>query len=136
MEYTNFVTLDSYIEELKIDTIVNELNLKEKSLSLPALKAKWVSIIISHRNKLNTLQRTKKKLLKDTIPQVKDKLPVKLSENYIKEKAEDVVSISNISEEIDREEKIIDFLEKVEKIMSSMTYDIGNIVKVVQLETL
>lgn len=130
------MTLDSYIEELKADTIVNELNLKEKSLSLPALKAKWVSRIILHKNKLNNLQRTKKKLLKDTIPQVKDKLPVKLSENYIKEKAEDIVSVSNISEEIDREEKIIDFLEKVEKIMSSMTYDIGNIVKVVQLETL
>lgn len=130
------MTLDLYIEELKKDTAVNELNLKEKSLSLPALKAKWVSRIILHKNTLNSLNKTKKRILKDTIPQVREKLPVKLSDNYIKEQAEDIVSISDITAEIDREEKIIDFLEKVEKIMTSMTYDIGNIIKVVQLETL
>ena len=130
------MTLDSYIEELKNDTVVNELTLKEKSLCLPALKAKWVSRLINHKNKLRLLQKTKKKILTDTIPAVREKLPVKLSENYIKEKAEDTISVSTITEDIRKEEEIIDFLEKVEKIMSSMTYDLGNIIKVVQLETL
>ena len=130
------MTLESYIEELKKDTVINELNLKEKSLSLPSLKAKWVSRIILHKNTYNKLQRNKKKLIKDTLPIIRENLPVKLSDSYIKEKAEDVNTISAITEEIDREEKIIDFLEKVEKIMSSMTFDVGNIIKITQLETL
>lgn len=130
------MTLESYIEELKKDTVINELNLKEKSLSLPSLKAKWVSRIILHKNTYHKLQRNKKKLIKDTLPIIRENLPVKLSDSYIKEKAEDIGTISSITEEIDREEKIIDFLEKVEKIMSSMTFDVGNIIKVTQLETL
>ena len=130
------MTLETYIEELKKDTIVNELNLKEKALSLPALKAKWVSRLIQHKNEFNRLSTKKKRLIRDSIPQVKENLPVKLSDNYIKSKAEELTSVSSISDKIQEEEKLIDFLERVEKIMSSMTYDLGNIVKVVQLETL
>jgi hypothetical protein len=130
------VDINSYIDELKADTTVNELNLRETSLRLPGLKAKWVSRLIIHKNKLNSLQKQKKKLLKEVVPQVRDKLPVKLSDNFIKDKAEEINSVSGITDEIQKEELIIDFLEKAEKVVSSYTYDLGNIVKIVQLETI
>jgi hypothetical protein len=130
------VILDKYIEEFKSDTIINEINLKEKSLMLPGLKAKWVSRLITHKNNLNKLQKNKKKIIKEAIPAVRESLPVKLSDSYIKEHVEEINTVSEFSKKIQDEEVIIDYLEKVEKIMSSMTYDLGNIVKIVQLETL
>jgi len=128
--------LENYIKEIKEDTIVNELNLKEKSLSLPALKAKWVARLINHKNTLNELEKKKRILVKRLLPQVKESLPVKLSDNLIKDAAEDTKEVAEISEKINEQKQIIEFLERTEKVMTSFTYDIGNIVKVIQLETL
>jgi len=130
------MVLEDYINEIKEDTKVNEINLKEKSLSLPALKAKWVSRLINHKNALSSLERRKRSLLKNLIPKVKETLPVKLSDTVIRETAESTEEISDINKKIDQEKSVIDFLERTEKIMSSFTYDIGNITKIIQLETL
>lgn len=128
--------LDDYISEIKEDTKVNEINLKEKSLSLPGLKAKWVSRLINHKNTLASLERVKKQKLKSLVPKVKETLPVKLSDSVIRETAEGTEEISLINSKIESERSIVDFLERTEKIMSSFTFDIGNIAKIIQLETL
>lgn len=128
--------ITSYIKELKEDTLVNELTLKEKSLMLPGLKAKWVSRLINHKNSLSDLEKKKKKLLKSIIPKVRESLPVKLNDNVIRDSAENTKEIHEINEKIEEQKNIIDFLERTEKIMSSFSFDISNIVKVVQLETL
>ena len=128
--------IETYIKELGQDTVVNELNLKEKSLTLPGLKAKWVSRLIKHKNSLNSLEKRKKLLIRNILPKVRESLPVKLSDNVIKESAEGTKEIQDINEHIEAEKSIIDFLEKSEKVMTSFTYDISNIIKIVQLETL
>ncbi len=129
-------SLTSYLNEIKEDAIINELNIKDKSLALPALKAKWVSRLIEHKNKLNQLERTKKRLIKELIPQVRENMPVKLSDSTIKETAESTTEIKNLNLEIDNEKHIVDFLEKAEKTISSFSFDISNIIKIMQLETL
>ena len=128
--------INSYIKELKEDTSVNELVLKEKSLMLPGLKAKWVSRLITHKNTLSDLEKKKKRLLKSIIPKVRESLPVKLNESVIRDSAESTKEVNDINEKIEEQKNIIDFLERTEKIMSSFSFDISNIVKVVQLETL
>lgn len=128
--------LAEYVDELKKDTSINELNLKDKSMSLPALKGKWVARLIRHKNTLHSLERKKRNAFKEAIPKVKEQLPVKLSENFIKEKAENVTEIIAINNQIEEEKLVIDFLERTEKVISSMSYDLSNIIKIVQLETL
>lgn len=128
--------INSYIKELKEDTSVNELVLKEKSLMLPGLKAKWVSRLITHKNTLSDLEKKKKRLLKSIIPKVRESLPVKLNDSVIRDSAEGTKEVNEINEKIEEQKNIIDFLERTEKIMSSFSFDISNIVKVVQLETL
>jgi hypothetical protein len=130
------VTLEDYINELKNDALINELNLKEKSLELPGIKAKWVSRLINHKNSLNNLEFAKRKIIRDLIPVVRESLPVKLSDATIKEKAEETKEVMEITTKINAEKKIIEFLEKTEKIVSSFTFDVGNIIKIIQLETL
>lgn len=128
--------INSYIAELKEDTIVNELTLKEKSLMLPGLKAKWVSRLITHKNILTQLEKNKRDIIRGLVPKIRESLPVKINDSIIKEKAEHTIEIKKINDDIEQQKMFIDFLEKTEKIMSSYTYDISNIVKVVQLETL
>lgn len=125
----------TYIEELKEDTKVDEINLKEKALYLPGIKAKWVARIINHKNNLNRLEKQKPKLINDLIEDIKKESPIKLHNTIAKEKAESLPEVQELNQKISDEKIIIEFLDKVEKIFSSMSFDISNIVKIVQLET-
>lgn len=124
-----------YVEELKEDTKVDEISLKEKALFLPGIKAKWVARIINHKNNLNKLEKKKPKLIESITEKIKQDSPIKLHNSIIKEKAETLPEIQEINLKITEEKNIIEFLEKVEKIFSSMSFDISNIVKIIQLET-
>ncbi len=127
--------LNKYIEELKNDCIVDEINLKESALILPAKKAKWVARLILEKNNLYKLERDKKDKINLVIEQLKFEAVSSLSSAVLKnlaEKHEDVMALDSKMEE---SKNIIDFLERTEKIMSSMSFDIGNIIKIVQLET-
>ena len=117
--------LTLYIDELKKDTIVNEINLKEKALSLPAIKAKWVARLINHKNNLNNLERKKKNIIRDAIPKVRESLPVKLSDNFIKEKGLEkfVKPLLQIHDEVIyeiHEDKIEKVVPEIKKIMESI----------------
>lgn len=126
---------NQYIEELKTDTAVSEIDLKEKALYLPGIKAKWVSRLILHKNQVNKLEKQKANTIRDLIELYKKEAPIKLHNTVVKEKAEQSSQVLEITEKISQEKLILDFLERVEKIFSSMSFDISNIVKIVQLET-
>lgn len=127
--------LSDYIEELKKDCFVDEINLKENALMLPAKKAKWVSRLILEKNTFNRLEKEKKTNIENLIKKIKDEAVASISYPVLKNIAEKHESILEIDVKIDNSKNLIDFFEKVEKVMSSMSFDIGNIVKIVQLET-
>ena len=125
----------TYVEELKNDTSVDEISLKEKALYMPGIKAKWVSRLINHKNNIRTLEKQKQKTITQIIERLKQESPIKLHSAVAKETAENSEVVKEISSKINDEKLIVDFLERVEKIFSSMSFDISNIIKIVQLET-
>jgi predicted phage-related endonuclease len=128
------MSLSKYIEELKADCVVDEINLKESALILPAKKAKWVARLILQKNILNKLEKDKKELLNCLMERLKQESVTSLSTAVLKNSAEKDGSIVEIDQKIEESKNLIDFLERIEKIMSSMSFDIGNIIKIVQLE--
>ena len=128
------MSLSKYIEELKADCVVDEINLKESALILPAKKAKWVARLIVQKNILNKLEKDKKELLNSLMERLKQESVTSLSTAVLKNLAEKDGSIVEIDQKIEESKNLIDFLERIEKIMSSMSFDIGNIIKIVQLE--
>jgi hypothetical protein len=81
------------------------------------------------------LEKDKKDKINLVIERLKSEAVSSLSSAVLKnlaEKHEDVIELDSKMEE---SKNIIDFLERTEKIMSSMSFDIGNIIKIVQLET-
>lgn len=129
------MSLIKYMEELKEDCLVDEMNLKESALMLPAKKAKWVSRLVLEKNNLNKLEKEKKKRIENVIEKLKKEAVASISIAVLKNLAEKDDNVIEYGVKIEESKNMIDFLERIEKVMSSMSFDIGNIVKIVQLET-
>jgi hypothetical protein len=129
--------IEKYLEEIKEDTRIDQINILEKQLMLPAIKHKWVSYLIKSKIQKNELEKKKKELKELTLKKYTDEniIPSGIPRASIKAKIEATDSIRKIDEEIKNLDLIIEYLEKVEKIFSSVTYDIGNATKLMVLET-
>lgn len=123
------------LAEIEKDVVIDELNIKEVQFKLPALKHKYVGLLV--RSKITLAEKNKEleAVKKSVIDQLKEKSHVKLSPHTLSEAANDVGSIKKLKEEIEQLELLITLLEKTEKTLSSMTYDIKNIIEIQKLET-
>ena len=129
------MSLSKYMEELGKDCVIDEINLKESALILPAKKAKWVARLILEKNLANKLEKDRKEKVNSLIDAIKHEAVASLSLAVLKNLAEKDTSVIDLDLKIEESRNLIDFFERIEKIMSSMSFDIGNIIKIVQLET-
>jgi len=129
------LNISKILEEIEKDVLIDELNLKEVQFKLPALKHKYVSLLV--RTKITLAEKQKELELhrKTVIDQIKEKSQVRLAPNTLTETANEVNSVKKIKEDIIQLELLITLLEKTEKTLSSMTYDIKNIIEIQKLET-
>ena len=128
--------LKKYMEEIAAELKIDELNLKESSLRAPARKHFWVSKLINHKVELNRLKKNRDKRLKEIMKKTEEAAPVQLSRSNLEKMVESTDEMKNLSNEIHEYECIVEYLEKVEKIYSSLTYDIKNMVKMTEIEQL
>jgi hypothetical protein len=126
--------LSEYIKELEEDLKINELNLKDYQLRLPAIKHKWAGRLI--RLKLELIQENKKleKLKKTLAEEVEKASPVKLSGPSINQMIESHATYKDYKAVIEEKKLSIELLEKTEKTISSTTYDIKNLIEIMKLE--
>jgi len=128
--------LEEFKKELQDDTQLDELNLLQKQLMLPAIKHKWVARLIDEKRKLNRLKNNKKIIREGVLTSMEQKgIPPGVPKAKIDRKIETSQSIIKIDEDIQESEIIIEYLEKVETIFRSMTYDLKNIVDITRMET-
>ena len=129
--------LEKYLQEIQEDVKFDQINILEKQLSLPAIKHKWVSYLIKCKIRKNELEKNKKQLKEDALKKLTDQnlIPTGIPKASIKQKLENLETIRNIDQELKDLDLLIEYLEKVEKIFSSITYDIGNATKLMVLET-
>jgi hypothetical protein len=128
--------LKKYMDEIGKDLVVDDFNLKEVQMRLPARKHFWVARLMDAKVEKNKLLSNKKKLKKELTKRVIADSPVKVTQSTAEQHAERHDSIIDISQKIAEYGVIVEYLEKVEKVMSQMSYDISNIVKINQLEQL
>ena len=128
--------LERYITEIEEDLKIDQFNIKEASLKSPGRKHFWVSRLINHKRNLQSLENKKLDLKKQIMDQIHDQSPVKLSTYTVDKTSDDSGMIREIQVKINEEKLIIEFLEKTEKIFSSLTYDIKNIIEIMKLEQL
>jgi hypothetical protein len=129
--------LENYFNEIREDIKFDQINILEKQLALPAIKHKWVSYLIKAKLRKHKLEKKKKELGDELFKNLSEnnEIPSGMPKTSIQLKIKNSKTIKLIDEEITELNIVIDYLEKVEKIFSSVTYDIGNAAKLMVLET-
>ena len=127
--------LGLYIKELEDDVKLDELNLKEAALMLPARKAKWVSRLILEKNNLSELNKKRNRIISEVVDELKKESAVRLATPTLEKAAERHKSVVEITTEIDQKQNVIEFLERVEKTIHSIGFDIKNLIEVIKMET-
>ena len=126
--------LKKYIEEIGEDLVLNDLNLKERQMRLPARKHFWVGRLIEAKIKRNELIATKSKLKKDLVKKVIEDSPVRINQTSAEAATEKYESVTKLNKDIKEQDTIIEYLEKVEKILGNMHWEIKNVIDMNKME--
>lgn len=131
MTFEKFLT---YKEAIEKDLKIDQFNIHNKANEIVSLKHYWVAKLIESKIDLKKLQKRKSELLKKV--RESQQVGLKLSLSSLKEIEEKSPILSDINQEIEETELIIEYLEKTEKIFSSATYDIKNAIELMKMESL
>lgn len=128
--------LEKYQEEAAEDVQIDMINVQTLQMILPSKKHKWVARLINARRKLKQLETNRTNLLEDISTQISEKSATSLSNHALKAAASKHASIKTVDQQISEMKLVIEYLERLEKVFSSMTFDFKNIVELIKLETL
>ena len=96
--------IEQYREEINKDLLINDFNIKEIQLKLPARKHFWVARLIDAKINLNKLIK-RKKLLKETIiSRIISEAPVRITQQTAEISAESTDDLQNIANSIKEHE--------------------------------
>jgi hypothetical protein len=127
--------LGKILSEIEKDVSLDEINLREVQFKLPALKHKYVGMLVRAKIELSSKQKMLEDTKLDLVKKIKESSPVKLSPATLEETAEKLPNYKKIKDDITNLKLMIELLEKTEKTLSSMTFDIKNIIEIQKLET-
>jgi len=125
---------EKYNAELKEDLQLDDINLKDTQMKLPAIKHKWVSRLIEQKIERNKLKELRKEAIINLITKNKDKQIVTLSDRSLMLHAEQHEVVQKIDSKITDCDILIEYLEKAEQILKSSTFDIKNIIEIKRAE--
>lgn len=128
--------LEEYIKEMGEDVELDEFNIKEAQLKLPAIKHKWVGRLVRHKSELSTINQRRDNMITELAKEVISTATYQVTLPTAMKAAEKHTRVKSIDLEIKETKLIIELLEKAEKIFSSMSFDIKNITEIMKLETM
>ena len=127
--------LTSYQKELNEQLVIDEFTLKDVQLQLPGRRHLWVGRLMRHKHELNQLKKEKTEKLIELTKAIQEQSNVRLSTPAAEKVATNTSNIKELNNKIQEQYVLIEYLEKVEKIMSSIGFDVRNIIEIQKLET-
>jgi hypothetical protein len=129
-------TLKRYIDEVNKDLVIDDFNIKDSQMKLPSRKHFWVARLMDAKVNKNKLLAKKRQHKKELVTRIISESPVKITAQTAEAAAENTADVEVINEKLKELDFIIEYLEKVEKIFSSMHWEIKNIIQINQMEQL
>lgn len=126
--------IDLYNKEIIEDVHLDQLNILDQQMKLPAIRHKWVTRLILAKKNLKELKDKKIELKNKAVDHLKSENE-KLPKIAIDQQVEKSQTIQKINEKINEEELHIEYLEKIEKILADMNFAIKNSVDLIKMET-
>lgn len=127
-------TLQKYIQEISEELKVDAFNIKSVQMRMASRKHFWVARLVNTKIELNKAKAKRKATKHSMVQQILDNAPIKMSITAAQIAADNTPNMLKLTEDIEEKEVIVEYLEKVEKIMSSMHWEIKNIVDLQQME--
>lgn len=128
--------LKQYTDEIGQDLVIDDFNIKTAQMRLPARKHFWAARLINAKIKLNSLIKQEKNLRISLNKKIKEDSPVVFNNQHIENIINNNADFKNLQNQIEEHKIIIEYLDKVEKIFSTMHWEIRNIVELQKLEQL
>lgn len=127
-----FEIFDKFRKQVENDLKFDEYNVQELTMRLPALKHFWVGKLIDSKINLKRLEDKKKELI-DSL-QNKTKPEIGLSKASMSNIVMNNDTIKEINSKIDEYKIVVEYLEKVEKIFHTASFDIKNFIETIKID--
>lgn len=130
-EQTETSSLDKYKEELARDTDLGIRNLREKSLTLSAMEAKWAGYYVAEKQQLKRVQEMRQRYVADKNAK---EMAGKDAFSRVKASAapdENLRKLDRIRNDL---ELSIEFIHEAMGIMRNMTFNVKNSIEIFKME--
>ena len=127
--------IEKYNEDIKKYVTVDEFNMKQIQMDLPATRHYWVGRLMFHKQEILKLKKLRKEAIQKVSDRIQSESPVGISDRSLNEAAINHPILSKIDGQIAEHELIVEYLGKIEANFRSLSFDIKNLISIVQLET-
>ena len=128
--------LNEYIDEMQLDLELDELNIKEVQMKIPALKHKWVGRLMRHKAQIAGLNRKRDAVKIEAGKKMRESSMYNVSNASLDKLIDKQDAMIQLNQEIDDLKIVTEFLEKSDRIFNSLTFDIKNLIEIIKLETM
>lgn len=126
--------LNQYIEEIRKDTIIDDMNIVEKQKMLPSKKHYWATKLILHKKEQLELTRKRKEIIKELVEKIIKESKVSITKMTAEKAVLESKQIKEIDDRLEELTFIVELLEKTEQIFKTMSFDIKNIIDLNKME--
>ena len=127
--------IERYNEEIKKYVTVDEFNMKQVQMDLPASRHYWVGRLMFHKQEILKLKKFRKEAQKKIADKLEHESPVGLNPKTLEQAQQNHPLITKIDGEIAEHELVVEYLGKIEANFRSISFDIKNLIEIVKLET-
>lgn len=128
-------TISAYYDELKEDTTLSILNLREKSMLVSSIRTKWIMYLFKERENLNRVKARKKELLtlklKESNSSTSSSMLKLKNQDALIENNKDIQKLNSL---INYCQEVINFLEYVINVLNDFGFTIKNSIDLLKLE--
>lgn len=127
--------IEKYNEDIKKYVSVDEFNMKQIQMDLPATRHYWVGRLMYHKQEILKLKRIRKEAQKKIADKLEHESPVGLNPKTLEQARSNHPIIIKIDGQIAEHELVVEYLGKIEANFRSISFDIKNLIEIVKLET-
>lgn len=127
--------LYEYHEKIETFLKFDEINIKDAQMALPSVRHYWVGRLMFHKQQIQKLKKAKDKAAKTIKQKLEAESPVSLNIKTINDSILSNEVIIKIDEEINNNELVVEYLNKVESNLRDAQYGMTNLTKIITLET-
>jgi hypothetical protein len=127
--------IEKYNDEIKKYVTVDEFNMKQVQMDLPAIRHYWVGRLMYHKQEILKLKKLRKEAQKKIADKLEHESPVGLNPKTLEQAQQNHPLIAKIDSQIAEHDLIVEYLGKIEANFRSISFDIKNLIEIVKLET-